>query len=99
MMPSAKNVRTETSDPANPATPIDPMEYQVNQPITPPVMTFDRHGLTFEHSTAWLAPEYTPVAAPRMLRDAAGGAAPTAPDAPEDFDEPLDDDVLITFEG
>jgi S1-C subfamily serine protease len=48
--------------------------------ITPPNMTFDQHGLTFEHSTAWLAPDPTPVAAPRMLRDPAGGVAPTAPD-------------------
>ena len=48
--------------------------------VTPPTMTFAQHGLTFEHSTAWLAPEYTPVPAPRMLRDPAGGAAPTAPD-------------------
>ena len=48
--------------------------------ITPPNMTFDQHGLTFEHSTAWLAPDPTAVPAPRMLRDPAGGVPPTAPD-------------------
>lgn len=44
--------------------------------VTPPVMVFEDHGLTFEHSTAWLGPDPTPVPAPRLLRDAEGGPAP-----------------------
>jgi len=44
--------------------------------VTPPVMQFEEHGLTFEHSTAWLGPDPTPVPAPRLLREAEGGPAP-----------------------
>ncbi|CAN5707100.1 hypothetical protein BH11MYX1_BH11MYX1_47010 [soil metagenome] len=44
--------------------------------VTPPVMTFEEHGLTFDHSTAWLRPDPTPVPAPRLLREPEGGAAP-----------------------
>jgi S1-C subfamily serine protease len=44
--------------------------------VTPPVMVFENHGLTFAHSTAWLGPEPTPVPAPRLLRDDEGGPAP-----------------------
>jgi S1-C subfamily serine protease len=44
--------------------------------VTPPVMMFDEHGLTFAHSTAWLGPEPTAVPAPRLINDPAGGLAP-----------------------
>ncbi|HTL37400.1 MAG TPA: trypsin-like peptidase domain-containing protein, partial [Kofleriaceae bacterium] len=44
--------------------------------ITPPNEVFSQHGLTFEHSTAWLKPEPLPMVAPRLVRDASG-AQPT----------------------
>jgi S1-C subfamily serine protease len=47
--------------------------------VTPPTETFDSHGLTFEHSTAWLAPEVTPMPSPRIVRDAFGGSPAVAP--------------------
>jgi S1-C subfamily serine protease len=40
--------------------------------VTPPVVTFDQHGLAFAHSAAWLAPEPTPLPAPRLARDPTG---------------------------
>ncbi len=48
--------------------------------VTPPVMAFSEHGLTFEHSTAWFNPEPTALPAPRLIRDAEGGPAPGIPD-------------------
>ncbi|HET9990535.1 MAG TPA: hypothetical protein VFQ65_18530, partial [Kofleriaceae bacterium] len=48
--------------------------------VTPPVMTFSEHGLTFDHSTAWFNAEPTAVPAPRLLREADGGAPPGIPD-------------------
>jgi S1-C subfamily serine protease len=43
--------------------------------VTPPTQPFSEHGLTFEHSTAWLAPERLPPPAPRIVREAGGGPA------------------------
>ncbi len=40
--------------------------------VTPPVQTFNEHGLTFVHSAAWLAPEPIPPPAPRLVHDTAG---------------------------
>ncbi|MEP6866634.1 MAG: trypsin-like peptidase domain-containing protein [Deltaproteobacteria bacterium] len=48
--------------------------------VTPPVMTFSEHGLTFEHSTAWFNPEPTALPSPRLLREPEGGAPPGIPD-------------------
>ncbi len=52
--------------------------------VTPPTQMFPgEHGLTFEHSTAWLAPEPTPLPAPRLVHDLAGAVAtPSKTDAP-----------------
>src|SRR5207302_1867445 len=40
--------------------------------VTPPTQPFSEHGLTFEHSAAWLAPEPLPAPAPRLVRDSSG---------------------------
>ncbi|HEY6039912.1 MAG TPA: hypothetical protein VIV58_36775, partial [Kofleriaceae bacterium] len=48
--------------------------------VTPPVMTFSEHGLTFDHSTAWFNPEPTPLPSPRLLREPEGGPPPAIPD-------------------
>ena len=48
--------------------------------VTPPVMTFSEHGLTFEHSTAWFNPEPTALPSPRLLREPEGGPPPAIPD-------------------
>ena len=37
--------------------------------VTPPNTTFSEHGLTFEHSQAWLAPEPIPPPSPRLVRE------------------------------
>ena len=51
--------------------------------VTPPTQMFPGdHGLTFEHSTGWLAPEPTPLPPPRLVHDLAGAAAtPSKTDA------------------
>jgi S1-C subfamily serine protease len=46
--------------------------------VTPPNQQFVEHGLTFEHSAAWLAPEPVPPPAPRLVRDV--GAPPSGKD-------------------
>jgi hypothetical protein len=43
--------------------------------VTPPTQTFSERGLTFDHSSAWLAPEPMPPPAPRLVRDLAGTQA------------------------
>ncbi len=51
--------------------------------VTPPNVRFDKHGLQFEHSQAWLKAETPPLPSPRLARDPAGGRVPvTKP--PED---------------
>ncbi|HEY1547367.1 MAG TPA: trypsin-like peptidase domain-containing protein [Kofleriaceae bacterium] len=40
--------------------------------VTPPNVTFQDHGLTFEHSQAWLAAEPVAEPAPRLVHDATG---------------------------
>lgn len=47
--------------------------------VTPPTERFESHGLTFAHSTAWLAPEPTVNAPPRLVSDAQR-IATTTPD-------------------
>ena len=47
--------------------------------VTPPNQTFPEHGqpdhgLTFEHSAAWFAPEAMPMPAPRIVHEVVGGA-------------------------
>jgi S1-C subfamily serine protease len=42
--------------------------------VTPPNTTFSEHGLTFNHSQAWLAPEPVPPPAPRLVRELGASA-------------------------
>ena len=56
--------------------------------VTPPNVTFDKHGLKFEHSQAWLKAETPPLPSPRLARDAAGGVVPPAT-------KPVEDDRAI----
>ncbi len=39
------------------------------QLVTPPTVAFEKFGLTFERSTAWLPPESIPASPPRIMRD------------------------------
>ena len=48
--------------------------------VTPPVMQFSEHGLTFDHSTAYFNAEPTVVPAPRLMREPEGGVPPGIPD-------------------
>jgi len=43
--------------------------------VTPPTQQFHEHGLTFDHSTAWLAPEPIGEPAPRLVHDPMGTPA------------------------
>ena len=48
--------------------------------VTPQVVSFSEHGLTFDHSTAWFNPEPTALPSPRLLREPEGGPPPGIPD-------------------
>src|SRR5262249_38062117 len=40
--------------------------------VTPPNSKFSKHGLTFEHSQAWLKAETPPMPPPRIVKDPTG---------------------------
>ena len=52
--------------------------------VTPPNNTFDKHGLHFEYLRAYFKLEVTPLPAPRLARDPAGGIVPPKNPAPDD---------------
>jgi S1-C subfamily serine protease len=69
--------------------------------VQPPLVGFSDRGLTFQRTTAWLAPEPVPPVAPRLLRDpnptrrdSAAIADPTAPYHVE-FTSSLDPDARL----